>query len=178
METTRTRSEATDTGMGHGHHIPVTILVDNGAVHCFVNSSVAHKWGLELSGEPGPAGVLLAAGDVVHAMDTPVRVYLALGDTLREAISMSPLALAGGVDLILGWDWIVSHNLRKLYALGEMVVEGPNGTVRVPMERRATPGGCWASAQAVGGQSSGNRLMGHGAFERLIRHTRWSLLDQ
>ena len=76
----------------------------------------------------------MAAGDVVHAVDTLVRVYLALGDTLREAISMSPLALEGGVDLILGWDWIVSHDLRKLYALGEMVAEGPNGTVRVPME--------------------------------------------
>ena len=59
---------------------------------------------------------------------------------------MSPLALEGGVDLILGWDWIASHDLRKLYALGEMVAEGPNGTVRVPMERRATPGGCQASA--------------------------------
>ena len=31
------------------------------------------------------------------------------------------------------------------------------------------PGGCQVSAQAVGGQSSGNRLMGHCAFERLIR---------
>ena len=78
---------------------------------------------------------------------------------------MSPLALEGGVDLILGWDWIVSHDLRKLYALGEMVAEGPNGTVRVPMERRATPGGCRASAQAVGVQSGDNWLMGHCAFE-------------
>ena len=90
-----------------GRSIPVTILVDNGALHCFVNSSVAHEWGLEQSGELGPARVLLAAGDVVHAVDTQVRVYLALGDTLCEAISMSPLVLEGGVDLILGWDWIV-----------------------------------------------------------------------
>ena len=48
---------------------------------------------------------------MVHAVDTPVQVYLVLGDTLREAISMSPLVLEGGVDLILGWDWIVSHYL-------------------------------------------------------------------
>ena len=77
-----------------------------------------------------------------------------------------------GVDIILGWDWIVLRDLRKLSALGEMVAEGPNGTVRVPMarERRAMPGGGRASAhwQAVGGQSGGNRLVGHGAFERLI----------
>ena len=55
-----------------GRRIPVTILVDDGALHCFVNSSVAREWGLEQSGEPGPAGVLLAAGDVVHAVDTQV----------------------------------------------------------------------------------------------------------
>ena len=61
-----------------GRCIPVTIMVYDGALHCFVNSSVAHEWGLELSGEPGPAGVLLAAGDVVHAVDTLVQVYLRL----------------------------------------------------------------------------------------------------
>ena len=41
----------------------------------------------------------MAAGDIVHAVDTPVLVYLALGDTLYEAISMSPLALEGGCGL-------------------------------------------------------------------------------
>ena len=61
-----------------------------------------HEWGLEQSGEPGQVGVLLAAGDTVHAVNTLVRVYLALGDTLQEAISMSSLALEGGVDIILG----------------------------------------------------------------------------
>ena len=65
-----------------GSSILVTILVDNKASNCFINSAVAHEWGLELSGEPGPAGLLAAAGDTVHAVDTQVRVYLALGDTL------------------------------------------------------------------------------------------------
>ena len=146
----------------------VTILVDDGASHCFVHSSLAREWGLERSGDPGPTGVMLAAGDVVHAIGEPAMVYMALGDTLREAISMSPLELEGGVDIILGWDWIVSHDLKKLYSLGEMVAEGPDGTVRVPMERRATLGGGQASAQAVGGLPGGGRLMGHSAFERLI----------
>ena len=62
----------------------------------------------------------------------------------------------------------MSHNLHKLYALGEMVAEGPNSTVRVPMGQRATPGGGLASAQAVGEQPDGSQLMGHNAFERLI----------
>ena len=82
---------------------------------------------------------------------------------------MSPLDLEGGVDVILGWDWIVSHDLKKLYSLGEMVAEGPNGTVRIPIERRqATPDGGQAMAQTVGGQAGGDLLMGHRAFERLI----------
>ena len=82
---------------------------------------------------------------------------------------MSPLDLEGGVDVILGWDWIVSHDLKKLYSLGEMVAEGPNGTVRIPIERRrATPDGGQAMAQTVGGQAGGDRLIGHRAFERLI----------
>ena len=71
----------------------------------------------------------MAAGDVVHAIGEPVMVYMALGDTLREEISMLPLKLEGGVDIILGWDWIVSHDLKKLYSLVEMVAEGPDGTV-------------------------------------------------
>ena len=119
----------------------VTILVDNGVLHCFVHSLLAREWGLERSGDQGPTGVMLEAGDVVHAISEPAMVYMALCDTLREAISMSPLELEGGVDIILGWDWIVLHDLKKLYSLGEMVAEGQDGTVRVPMELRATLGG-------------------------------------
>ena len=72
--------------------------------------------------------MLLAAGDVVHAVDPLVMVYMALGDTLWEAISMSPLDLEGGVDVILGWDCIVSYDLKKLYSLGEMLAEGQLGS--------------------------------------------------
>ena len=108
---------------------------------------------------------MLVAGDVVQSISEPAMVYMALGYTLREAISMLPLELEGGVDIILGWDWIISHDLKKLYSFGEMVAEGQDGTVRVPMERRAKLGGGQASAQAVGGLPGGSRLMGHCTFE-------------
>ena len=49
----------------------------------------------------------MAAGDVVHAISEQAMVYMALGNTLREAISMLPLELEGGVYIILWWDWIV-----------------------------------------------------------------------
>ena len=92
-------------------------------------------------------------------------VYMALSDTLQEAISMLPLELEGGVDIILGWDWIILHYLKKLYSLGEMVAEGQDCTVLVPMELQATLGGGQASAQAVGGLPCGCRLMGHSVFK-------------
>ena len=43
-----------------GRRVLVTILVDDGASHCFVRSSFAREWGLARSAEPGPSGVLLA----------------------------------------------------------------------------------------------------------------------
>ena len=85
----------------------VTILVNDGVSHCFIHLSFALEWGLELSGEHGPTGVMLAAEDVVHAISKPAMVYMALSNTLREAISMLPLELEGVVDIILCWDWIV-----------------------------------------------------------------------
>ena len=47
---------------------------------------------------------------------------------------MLPLELEGGVDIILRWDWIVLHYSKKLYSFGEMVAEGQDSTVLVPME--------------------------------------------
>ena len=58
-----------------------------------------------------------------------------------------------GASVRMGAEQVLVH---KLYSLGEMVAEGPNSTVQVPMERRATPGGGRASAQAVGEQPDGN----------------------
>ena len=78
---------------------------------------------------------------------------------------MSPLELKGWVDIILGLDWIVLHDFKKLYSLGEMVAEGLDCTVLVPMEQRATLSGGQASAQSVGGLPGGCRLMGHSVFQ-------------
>ena len=50
------------------------------------------------------------------------------GDTLRETIDMLPLDLGPNLDIILGWDWISSHDLRFLYPDGS-VARGPTSGV-------------------------------------------------
>ena len=40
-------------------------------------------------------------------------IHLSLGDTFRETLSVSPMDLDVGADLILGWDWISSHDLHS-----------------------------------------------------------------
>jgi hypothetical protein len=49
-----------------------------------------------------------------------VLIYLGLGDKFRELLSVSPMDMDVGDDLILGWDWISSYDLRHLYADGRV----------------------------------------------------------
>ena len=47
-----------------------------------------------------------------------MRIHLCLGDTFRESMSVSPMDMDVGDDLILGWDWISS--LRHLLVAGKV----------------------------------------------------------
>ncbi len=49
-----------------------------------------------------------------------MRIHLGLGDTLRESLSVSPMNMDVGADLLLGWDWISRHDLHHLYADGQV----------------------------------------------------------
>jgi hypothetical protein len=40
----------------------------------------------------------------------PVLIYLGLGERFRESLPVSPMDMVVGDDLILGWDWISSHD--------------------------------------------------------------------
>ena len=51
---------------------------------------------------------------------TCLRRHLGLGDTFREALSVSPMYMDVGDDLILGWDWISIHDLHLLYVDGRV----------------------------------------------------------
>ena len=77
----------------------------------------------------------------------PVLMYLALGDTFREVLPASPMEMDVGDDLILGWDWISSHDLRHLYVDGRVSLRsGP--TTRSPSGGRSLCG-----ADALGDRS-------------------------
>ncbi len=66
----------------------------------------------------------------------PVAVHLALGTgtLLCDIIVMSPLALGPRLDIILGWDWISSHDLRFLYPQGAVRESGFFDALAAPLQ--------------------------------------------
>ncbi len=91
---------------------------------------------LSLGSAPGPAAVSLVFFDTFRPLAPPVQVLLELGDTsqLRETMNMSPLDLAPGLDIILGWDWIASrHDLHFLYPRGAVAGRSPAGHFHIPL---------------------------------------------
>ena len=98
----------------------ITVLLDTGATHCFICARLAAGLGLRPSGQPGPTSVATATAGSTLGLDAPVLIYLGLGDMFREVMSVSPMDMDVGDDLILGWDWISSHDLRHLYTPGRV----------------------------------------------------------
>ncbi len=67
----------------------------------------------------------VAAGGA-QGLGTPVLNHLSLGDAFRESLSISPMDMDVGDDLILGWDWISSHDLQHLFQTGQVGLQsGP-----------------------------------------------------
>ena len=137
----------------------VTVLLDTGATHCFICADLATLLNLPLGSGPGPALVTLASPDTQRTLPPPVAVHLALGSDppLRELIDMSPLPLGSGLDIILGWDWISSHDLRFLYPQGAVAGSGPCGTLDAAMQSKSI------------GPAQAQILIGHGEFRRMLR---------
>ena len=63
-----------------------------------------------------------------------------------------------GDDLILGWDWISSHDLRHLYAAGTVSLQ--SGAARLQLD--LLPAGSRPAARTLS-------VIGHGEFRRLLR---------
>ena len=140
----------------------VSVLLDTGATHCFICAQLVHLLQLQPGSGPGPAAVNMASPDTARPLPPPVGVHLALGSDvqLREVIDMSPLDLGPGLDIILGWDWISSHDLRFLYPAGAVAGASSSGTLSAPLQ--PTPPAGSAQAQTLA-------LIGHGEFRRMLR---------
>ena len=136
----------------------VTVLLDTGATHCFICARLATALGLKPSGQPGPTSVSTAATGGTLGLAAPVLLHLVLGDTFREVMSVSPMDMDVGDDLILGWDWISSHDLHHLYVDGRISLRsGP--TLR---QLDLLPAGLRPATRALS-------IIGHGEFRRLLR---------
>ena len=136
----------------------ITVLLDTGATHCFICARLATMLRLPASDTPGPTSVTTAATGGTHRLEAPVRIFLGLGDAFRESLSVSPMDMDVGDDLILGWDWISSHDLKHLYVKGQVDVRSGSELLQLdllPAEVRPPP-----RSLAV---------ISHGEFRRLLR---------
>ena len=136
----------------------VTVLLDTGATHCFICARLAATLGLPPSAHPGPTSVTTAAPGGTQDLPAPVMAHLGLGDTFREALSVSPMDMDVDDDLILGWDWISSHDLRLLYVDGRVSLR--SGPAQLQMD--LLPAGARLAPRTLS-------VIGHGEFHRLLR---------
>jgi len=145
---------ATASGVRH-----VTVLLDTGASHGFICARLAAELGLPPSGQAGPRSVLTAATGGQQGLVPPVLIHLGLGDVFRESLSISPMDMDVGADLILGWDWISSHDLRHFFREGRVDLQlGPARLqlALLPAEARPLP-------------ATLSTVMTHGELRRLLR---------
>ncbi len=141
----------------------ITALLDTCATHCFICARLAAGFGLQPSGQPGPTSVSTAATGEAQGHVAPVLIHLSLGDMFRESLLVSPMDLDVGADLILGCDWILSHDLRHLYADGQVrFLSGPALLLLGLLQ---------ASARLA---TRSLPVIGHGEFRRLL----WQLAPE
>jgi hypothetical protein len=87
-----------------------------------------------------------------------VQIFRSLDDVLSESLSLSPMDMDVGDDMILGWDWISSYDLHHLYVDGQVSLRS-GASVLLQLDLLS------ASARPAG------RLLPvivHGEFRRLL----------
>ena len=138
----------------------VTVLLDTGATHCFICARLVATLGARPSGQPGPGptSVSTAATGGTLGLDAHVLIYLGLGDVFREAMSVSPMDMDVGDDLVLGWDWILSHDLHNLCAPGRVSLRSGPALLQLDL----LPASTRPAARAL-------PVISHGGFRRLLR---------
>ena len=89
----------------------------------------------------------------------PVLIHLSQGDAFHESMSISPMDMDVGDDLILGWDWISSHDLQHLFQAGQVDLRSGLAKLQLallPAAARPPP-------------AAFSTVIGHGEFRRLLR---------
>ncbi len=80
----------------------ITVLLDTGATRCFICARLAAALDLRPSGQPGPTYVTTAATGGRQGLAAPVLMHRGPGDKFRASLSVSPMDMDAGDDLILG----------------------------------------------------------------------------
>jgi len=136
----------------------ITVLLDTGATHCFICARLVATLGLLPSDQPGPSSVMTAAAGSSLELAAPVLIHLCLGDAFRESMSVSPMDMDVGDDLILGWDWISSHDLRHLFVAGQVSLRSGPALLQLDL----LPAAARPASRTLA-------VIGHGEFRRLLR---------
>ena len=84
-------------------------------------------------------------------------IYLGLG-VFREVMSISPMDMDVGTDLILGWGWISSHDLSHRYAPDRVSLRSGPALLQLDL----LPASTRPAARAL-------PVISHGEFRRLLR---------
>ena len=116
--------------------VPVRVLFDSGASHCFLSDALAAHLALASSSDPGPTAVTMAVASAIQAVAPPVVVPLQLGP-VRVTLSATPLPACQDQDVILGWDWLEAHRAWLDGKAGCLWFSTPSGTHSIPLLPRS-----------------------------------------
>lgn len=102
--------------LGQIQKTPVLMLVDSGSSHCFVNQDIAAKLqGTERTIKP--VQVKIANGGILTCnKEITDCEWWCQGATFRSNLKVLPL---GGYDVIIGMDWLQSHNPMGIDWIGK-----------------------------------------------------------
>ncbi len=101
----------------------------------------------------------MAATGGTLGLAAQVLIYLGLGDKFHESMSVSPMDMDVGDNLILGWGWISSHDLRHLYANDSVSLQSGPAQLQLDL----LPATARAAARTL-------TVISHGKFRLLLRH--------
>jgi hypothetical protein len=77
-------------------------------------------------------------------------------------MSISPMDLHVGTDMVLGWDWILNSNLAQFYRQGHMQIASGLDQVKINLVPSA-------NSTNVAATSAASRLIGQGEIRQLLR---------
>jgi hypothetical protein len=103
--------------------------------------------------------VATAAAGGQQGLGLPVLIHLSLGNSFHESLSILPMDMDVGDDLILGWDWISSHDLQHLYRAGHVDLRSGQEQLQLAL----------LPASARPAPATLSTVIGHGELRRLLR---------